>query len=308
MKKFNGTRALMVIHLILVLLLPFMFTQMGGCQEKETMAMNLGPEVTAEELDHAIATPLANSDPTSIRLGEAFVISETQELGVGTSYAILSDTAQTVVERVENASEVLLTVIEHKQKYVNGEVQKTSTEIPYRIEKGAPIASSVSATHRTESASDIQKFRPEIVNLLQERTAQTFLSQLKRRAIASEAANEAMKAQRGLSASENKVTYHGLKVVVAKESPPPLVQQQPNCDGIPECKITVHRVTFDMVFWENGKPDRMHWELAMSPDAPYLAGMMNKCVTGLAHLAENQGDILVKQCLPVVNFRYGQQP
>ena len=303
MRKFNGARALMVIHLVLVLLLPFMFTQMGGCQEKETLALNLGPEATPEELDKAIATPLAGSDPTSIRLGEAFVISETQELGVGTSYAILSDTAQTVIERIENASEVFLTVIEHKQKYVNGEVQKTSTEIPYRIEKGAPVASPLSSANSPSEESSTSKLRPEVTRLLQseglDRTPLAFLSQLHARTIAS----EAMKAQNGVSASDSKVTYHGLKVVVTKEAPPQLVQNQENCGGTPECKITVHRVTFDMVFWENGKPDRVHWELAMSPDAPYLAGMMNKCVTGLAHLSENQGDILVKQCLPVVNFR-----
>ncbi len=305
--NFSGSRALMVVHLVLVLLIPFLFTQMGGCQgEKETMPLNLGPEIAAEEVDHAIASPLAGTDPTSIRLGEGFVVSETQELGVGAGYAILSDTAQTVVERQEDPSEIFLTVVEHKQKYVNGEVQKTSTEIPYRIEKGSSAQgltemspSSKPAAEVTESA----RLRPEIEQMMRERSAPAFLSSIRARNVAS----EAIKAQSGVSASsETKVTYHNLRTSVAQEAPPVLVQQQDACAGTPNCKITVHRISFDMVFWENGKPDRVRWDLAMSPDAPYLAGMMNKCVTGLAHLSGNQGDILVRQCVPVVNFRYGQ--
>jgi hypothetical protein len=88
------------------------------------------------------------------------------------------------------------------------------------------------------------------------------------------------------------------------EAPPEIVRNQPNCLGIPQCQLEVHRVSFDMVFWENDKPDRIHWELAMSPQAPYLAAMLNKCVTSLASIGSGQSKILVKQCLPVLNFRY----
>lgn len=314
-KKFDGVRALMIIHLVLVLLLPFMFTQMGGCQgEKDTLPLNLGPEVTATALDDAITKPLATTNPTSIQLGEAFVVSETQELGAGTSYAVLSDTVQSVIERTENTAEILLTVIETKQKYVNGDVQKTSTEIPYRIEK-APPPSPVSVVAKADAPTPIDatsKLRPEVLEMLHERTPLGVLSVIRKREIASVAAKDAAKdvadAQSGVQTLSDRVTYHGLKVSVGKESPPELVQKAPNCLGIPDCKLTVHRVSFDMVFWKADKPDRVHWDLVMSPDAPYLAAMLNKCVTGLAKLGGNQGDILVRQCLPVVNFRYVQQP
>lgn len=310
MKNFSGSRALMVVHLVLVLLIPFLFTQMGGCQgEKELLPLGLGPEVAAEDVDQAIASPLAGTDPSSIRLGEGFVVSETQQLGVGVGFSVLSDTAQTVIERSENPNEILLTIVEHKQKYVNGEVQKTDTEIPYRIEKGSNTqAPAISLAPKTapslaNSLSESSKLRPEVEALLGERSPQAFLSMLHSRGIAS----DAMKAQSGVSTkSETRVSYHNLQTSVTVEAPPELVQQQENCAGTPDCKITVHRISFDMVFWENGTPDRVRWELALSPDAPYLAGMMNKCVTGLVHLSGNQGDILVRQCVPVVNFRYGK--
>ncbi len=312
-KSFNGARAFMLIHLVLVLLLPFLFTQMGGCQgESDTLPLNLGPEVTATELDRAITKPLETTNPTSIKLGEAFVVSETQEIGAGTAFAILSDTVQSVIERTENTAEILLTVIETKQRYINGEVQKTSTEVPYRIEKAPPpspvqvTAQSVPSPENTIATS--AKLRPEVEAMLNERTPLGLLSLIRKREIASVATRDAAQAQSGVEAMSDRVTYHGLKVSVAKESPPEPVQQAAGCLGIPECKLTVHRVSFDMVFWKGDKPDRVHWDLAMSPEAPYLAAMLNKCVTGLAKLSDNQGDILVRQCLPVVNFRYVQQP
>ncbi|CAN5394052.1 hypothetical protein BH10BDE1_BH10BDE1_19370 [soil metagenome] len=304
-EKFNGARGLMVIHLVLVLLLPFLFTQMGGCQgEKEVLPMNLGAEVSAEELNDALGKPLAETDPASIQLGEAYVVSETQELGGGAAFAVVSDTSQTVIERQENTAEILLTVIEHKQKYINGEVQKTSTEIPYRIEKSTTATASNISAPAEDSTEGSAKMRPEIEKMLHLRSPLGIANELRAR----ENSTGAKKAESGVSTSETRVTYHGLKVSVAKEPAPPLVQQQPNCLNIPNCQITVHRVSFDMVFWEDGKPDRVHWDLAMSPEVPYLASMLNKCVTGLATLAGDQGNILVKQCLPVVFFRYVQTP
>lgn len=295
MRPFNGSRALMVVHLVLVLLLPFMLTQMSGCQgDKEVLPLNLGPEVTAEAIDEAVGEPLADTDPASIALGEAYVVSETQELGGGAAFAVLSDTSQTVIEREETASEILFTVVEHKQRYINGEVQKTSTEIPFRIEKANAILNRTSA--EVESTA-MYTLRSEVQSMLRARTSRELLQSLRD-----------SKATLTTAASNVRVTYHGLKVSVVKQAPPALVQQQPNCLGIPNCQITVHHVSFDMVFWEDGKPDRVHWDLKMSPEVPYLAGMLDKCVTGLATLSGDQGNILVKQCLPVVFFRYVQAP
>lgn len=312
-KKFNGVRALMLIQLVLVLLLPFLFTQTGGCQgQDDTLPLNLGAEVSPRQLDAAISKPLEKSDPVSIKLGEAFVVSETQELGAGAAFAIVSDTAQSVIERIENTAEIFLTVIETKQKYINGDVQKSSTEIPYRIEKAAKPASPVT-TNATPNATDnvgAANFRPEVESMLRNVAPMSFLNAIREREARQNdqknAPQNAINAKNGVDIFAEKVTYHGLKVVVSQDNPPPAVQQARSCLGIPNCKITVHHIDFDMVFWHGDKPERVHWELALSPDAPYLAAMMNKCVSGLAKLADNQGDILVRQCLPVINFRYVQ--
>lgn len=299
--KFDSVRALVVIHLLLALMLPFLFTQFGGCQGQDYIQpVELGPEVSATELDDALSKPLAGTTPTSIQLGEAYVISETQAIADGSAGMVLSDTAQSVIERTENANEILLTVIENKQIYVNGEVRKTTTEIPIRIEKAPPetgpaamaeklMFGPVENDHSAESP-----LRSEVVQLLRDRSPEALLGKLR-----------AAAASKGdVSTADSSVTYHGLKVAVAMEPPPPLVAQQAGCQGIPNCRIEVHRVSFDMVFWDGGRPDRVHWDLVMSPQVPYLASILNKCITGLAGTGENQPKILIKQCIPVVNFRY----
>jgi hypothetical protein len=339
---FDGARALMIIHLVLVLLIPFLFTQMGGCQgQEDTIPLNLGPAISAEEIDKAIAEPLKDASPLSIRLGEGFIYSETQELGVGGAFAIISDTSQTVIERTESATEILMTLIEHKQVYSNGNVQKTSTEIPLRIDKPAAVTTSSSASSSASSSGsssddpllmfgpvrdlpsierraasspeELSKpviiaanFRPEIESLFRERSPHALLSALRARVVRPTATNTASSAPGGgtVSTMADSVTYHGLKTYVTVEAPPELVQKRENCAGLPDCKLRVYNIEFDMVFWDKGKPDRVHWNLAMSPDAPYLAGLLNKCVTGLAPLGGRQGEVLVKQCMPVVDFRF----
>jgi hypothetical protein len=337
---FDGARALMIIHLVLVLLIPFMFTQMGGCQGEEDMVpLNLGPAISAEEIDKAIGEPLKDATPLSIKLGEGFIYSETQELGVGGAYAVISDTSQTVIERTESSTEILMTLIEHKQVYSNGNVQKTSTEIPLRIDKSAAIntatanylsdsnfsdstllmfgpprelpaldrmtasetsASKLSlATTADAPISSTAKFRPEIESVFRERSPHALLLALRSRVLKSQNATG-----ESVSTMAESVTYHGLKTYMRLEAPPELVRKRENCAGLPDCKLRVYNIEFDMVFWDKGKPDRVHWNLAMSPDAPYLAGLLNKCVTGLAPLGGRQGEILVKQCMPVVDFRF----
>ncbi len=326
---FDGARALMVIHLVLVLLIPFMFTQMGGCQgEEDTVPLNLGPAMSVAEIDKAIAEPLKDTSPLSIQLGEGFIFSETQELGVGGAFAVISDTSQTVIERTESASEILMTLIEHKQVYSNGNVQKTSTEIPLRIDKAPAvpaalttdisqaaalmfgpvselpsldrmIASPAVDRQPTASAAASKKLRPEVESLFRERSPRALIAAIHARSL--KAAGLSSDTVATLSDS---VTYHGLKTSMLFEAPPELVKKRPNCAGLPDCKLRVYRIEFDMVFWDKGKPDRVHWALAMSPDAPYLAGLLNKCVTGLAPIGGNQGEILVKQCMPVIDFRF----
>lgn len=305
----------MVIHLVLVLLIPFLFTQMGGCQgEKETVPLNLGPEVDPATIDAAIAAPLQSTTPLSIKLGEGFVVSETQELGgIAGSYAVLSDTSQTVIERTETSSEVLMTIIEHKQTYSNGNVQKTSTEIPVRIEKIGTTAllfgpESVlprmgTATENQQASEQISrsflpKFRKEVEDLLKTNSPQILQSLLRKHS------EQTKPVEVTTLSGTTKVTYHGLKSKVALEAPPMMVQKRENCAGLPNCQLQVHRISFDMVFWENGRPDRVHWEFALSPEAPYLASVLDKCVTGLVSLGGNQGEILVRQCIPVIDFRF----
>ncbi len=295
--QFNSTRALIVIHVVLALLLPFIFTQMGGCQgEDDVKPLKLGPEVSPKEIDAAISEPLQKTDPLQIKLGQFFVYSDTQEIAGGMAKNIIADTAQTVVERTELPTEVLLTIVQHQQTYQNGEVRKVSTEIPMRIEKAPATAAPSLMIGPADEAKKLGfEYRSEVMALLNDHSPLAMANGIRTLSVNQESVQ---------ATSGDRITYHNLQRSVAFEAPPALVQKQSACAGIPNCKVEVYRVSFDMVFWEKGKPDRLRWDLAISPDAPYLAAVLDKCVTGLASVGSGQSKILVKQCKPVLNFRY----
>lgn len=270
-----------MIHLVLVLLIPFLFTQMGGCQINQDMIpIELGPEVEAEKIDQALSLPLQEADPLTMQLGEGFILTETQALGgISDTPSIVADTSQTVIERSETADSVLMTIIEHKQVYLNDGVQKTSTEIPVKIEKNP-------------SPESLAKISGLLHSLNLKETPQNI--------------GRTLSANNTFSSAATKVTYHNLKIKTALEMPPLLVQHREDCAGIPQCQLKVTRVSFDMVFWDDKTPERVHWDVAMSSEAPYLASVLEKCLTGSVALGSGTGQdhILVRQCQDVTDFRY----
>lgn len=92
--------------------------------------------------------------------------------------------------------------------------------------------------------------------------------------------------------------------------PPELVKARPNCDGIPNCKIRIKRVQFDLVLTTTENDGRTKvkqkalYSISFSPDLPYLARMTEWCYQGLGTL-QNQ-KIPVKFCQNVLDFRKGQ--
>ncbi len=302
-----------MVRVVLLLLVPFLLSQMGACQEETNLSkVDFGPAVDPTLIDRALTEPATQNDPLTIKRGEGFVFSETQEIVGSGGTMVVSDTSRTVIELrdqpIENPTERLLTVIEHKQFYSNGDVRKVSTEIPLRIELkpneaipqgmaekimvGPHVANDLGFTHR---------IRPEIQKLLKDFD---FRPTAVSPSTSSSTESAGSMESQNLQSQAEEITYHRLKAAWRTQAPPTAVQSQPNCGGVPQCQIRVYAVSFDMVFWDQGKPDRVHWEVELSPDTPFLASLINKCVTSLVSVGSGQSKILVKQCLPVVNFRF----
>ena len=98
-------------------------------------------------------------------------------------------------------------------------------------------------------------------------------------------------------------TYHNLNVSASSVSPPAAVQKQPNCGDVANCKINLHKVSFDMLVWSDPiTPDKIHREFALSADVPYFANVMSECDSLLVPVGNLK--TLVTLCSDVINFRF----
>ncbi len=113
-------------------------------------------------------------------------------------------------------------------------------------------------------------------------------------------------AGRVLENQKSWVTYHNLRIGYETAAPPEAVANEANCLGIPSCKIRLHHIAFDQVYWVSPtQSEKLAFEFTLSTDVPYLARLLEKCVTFLASLGEKRpSSVVVRQCSPVVNFRF----
>jgi hypothetical protein len=249
---------------------------LSGCVKAEAEKVDYGPQVSENSILSAISAPLANTDPTKIKVGEFVHVAETQEIPAAQVINTVSDTGQTIIDRQETSADITYTVVETKILYTQGSQQKSSTEFNVVVKKNA----------LTDSAS---------------MSAATVFPSSNVRALA--AINETLH-----PAAAARVTYHNLRVSSAQEPPPYLVRSQSGCLGIPNCSIKVTNVSFDIVSWTGDTGERAHYEYALSADVPYLAQVMNTCITLMVPVSGSNSKTLLKQCKPVVNFRFESAP
>ncbi|MCM2281529.1 MAG: hypothetical protein NDI61_06755 [Bdellovibrionaceae bacterium] len=282
------------IHLALALLVPLLLVALSGCKEEKQAAPNFGPEVAPAEIEAALTRPMAEVDGSKMKLGEFVHFAETQVINNRTeAEAVLSDTGQTVVDKSELADRIVYTIVQNKIAYSANESRKTSTELELVIKKAT---SSSYEDPQTASASS---------------TAGAFsLREHAERVIAEE--NTPLKSLSAVFAAEEaarRVTYHNLKVSLEQVAPPAQVTSQPNCLGIPNCHIRLHKIAFDQIVWTSAtQAEKVSFEFSMSPDVPYLATLMNKCATLLVPINADKPSestkVLLSQCSPVLNFRW----
>jgi hypothetical protein len=252
-----------------------------GCSKPESEAVDYGPEVAQADILQAVQAPLAKSNAALIKVGEFVHFAETQEIAGGQVKKVSTDIGQTVVDRKEDDTQIVYTIVEHKVDYSSSEARKTSVDFPFVVKKVASTPSSTSPTPPTLSEISSSYVLPPYAS-------PTDVSPL----IFVKTMEEA------------KVSYHHLNVVKNLELPPNTTEGSPGCAGLIDCKINVHRISFDQVTWNNGTPVPVHFEFVMSPDAPFMAQILDKCVTMIVSISGSNSKTLVRQCKPVVSFRF----
>lgn len=289
-------KLLALIHLLLALLAPFFILALTGCKSQDTgESVDYGPEATGTEINNALYEPLANVDPLAIKVGAFIHYSTTQSLAGGQVTNLLSDTGQTVVERQEDDTGVVYTIVQHKLAYGNNsQPEKTSTEFTIGFDKSS--GSSIASVQSALNQDPLALLEQGVPALLEKLTASSLTPEIRQ--------------------MSEPITYHRLVTSVSEEPPPEMVQNQAGCLGIPNCRIKVHHVEFDQVIWASGGPERIHFDLAMSPDVPMLAGLhmtnlfeyypglLKSCITLMVPVGDGQSKTLLTECNQVENFRF----
>lgn len=273
----------------LILAAPIFALSLSSCiRGADALPLNLGPEEDVQKVADAISKPTESMSPLNIQVGEFFAIEETQELAAGASSSVLNDTAATITAKDEDANRIIFTGVINEATYESdGTVSKVSREgnllCVSKVTGGCGEEASQSST--AESAAGISQ-------------TQALLKKM------SEAGTPEKVLKTALTTTGTKTTYHHLQTSVANVNPPARVRAQPNCLNIPNCQIKVHRVSFDQVLWENGKPNIVHIDALLSSEVPYLARNISTCYSAVANVESATGGILVKQCSNIFDFRF----
>jgi hypothetical protein len=86
---------------------------------------------------------------------------------------------------------------------------------------------------------------------------------------------------------------------------PALMKARPDCGGLPNCKMTVKRIKFDSIFTVVKKgttqTQKSIFSIAVSPDLPFLARIVEFCQRGLYDY--NSSKILVTNCTNLKDYQ-----
>ncbi|MDG0816970.1 hypothetical protein [Bdellovibrio svalbardensis] len=98
-----------------------------------------------------------------------------------------------------------------------------------------------------------------------------------------------------------------LKSVTELIDAPAGIKQQPNCGGFKDCKINLKRVSFDWSFVTKTGTEthtqKINYSIALSPDMPFLARMMEYCSRGLLDIGTTGNKVLVTVCNRTKNYK-----
>lgn len=246
-------------------------TLSSSCMKKPELEDDHGPVVPVASIQQALIEAWGNADPTSIKVNE-FSYMEKEQAIEDLPAKLVGQEGMTVAKKETTASEIKYTVIRQINEIVNGQSKLSTKEETITIPN-----------------TTIQSVKTMALGV---QTMQSLLMAC----IPEEGWN---------------VTCHNLKVKNEVVPAPELVSKQEGCQGLPDCKMNLKHVSFDLVVVgqnEDGssRQDKVNYQVTVSPDAPYLSRLMTFCYRGVVTVAPAGNQYLVKICDKVKNFQRGQ--
>jgi len=267
--------------------------------------VDYGPPQDPKEITSEVANLVRDSDPSQTKVGAFGRFLTVDYIGGGTLVSIAANTSQEVISRTVNGDVLNMQILEKTAVY---HANSTTPEKMSRVFQFNWTLPTPTPTPAPAPAFQVSASAAEAI-------AATDLAK------GAHALFSRLGDSRALAAgSEPKMSFHGLRAWEDSAPPPERVRSAPNCLGIPQCRLRLRHVVFDIVSWEVPQGNRVHLELVTSPDIPqtiglnmspiqdiwqYIPGLMKSCISYLVSIGnDSRSKTLITECREVVSFAF----
>lgn len=312
------------------------FMIVAGCMKPPKTEVDYGPEYRKAEVSQALKIALGDGTPTDIKFEEFSQTDLTRVIRGRAIIDLLETVGLTIVNREETPRQIQLNMVEERLTYdlsenhnnkklvreyldcmnkstlkaenceslslPNPTAEPSPTVIPNSTEIPEPTVVPSPTAEPNPTMVSVEVHNKAIINGSTISTAQMIENSL---TLFPEMSRD--------QDDDPRTSYHQLKVSERMASPPKLVQDSPNCGGIPNCLIHVTDIEFDQVNWLSyNKGDKIHIKISTSKDVPYLSRILEKCQQGSVPIKQEgkpEKDwprLLVTFCETVRNFKKGE--
>lgn len=226
------------LHLLFMLMTPFLFSLVLGCNRIKAEKVDYGPEVSDDDVNNALLKAVSGGSFNTIAVGQYVDYDSNRRLENEETVNTLGRLQTKVIDKKEDADTVTFTLqITRSTRMENNAFETVVTEEPLVLEK----AKEITLAQVVRSQYSAQSLR-----------AQTLAS--------------------AKDASEKpRVTYHRLQEFTKVENASTFIRLRNDCGGLTNCQITMRYVFFDLVQWYgDGRSQKVSLNFGFSHDTPFL--------------------------------------
>lgn len=258
------------------------FMLVTSCLQKQDLTQeSLGPALSADEVQNKMADSIGNLNYSDLRIGETtdytakVTLQETQKY---TRY----DQNIKVANITDTATQLILDFTFSRNDVIKPENSYTNKTYQMVLEKSTSTMTrdeAHSVKQQTEEPKPFFLYRAYLYFALQ-------------------------------GCREANVTCHNMTTKNEKMVLNPELANPKICADAQNCVIDIKTVDFDLldsnISTDDGRPYRIHYKFAVSPQLPFLSKVLQYCSKGLVtHGAQK---ILEEDCMNVTAFSGGQNP
>jgi|GEM_PF-5930642 len=236
-----------LLHFACALTLPLALLLLVSCIQAHEEHAPLGPEFDPNQLDEVLAKATNGASPLNLQMNQMIHYEESVRVDNRDPSLHMSTHVLNVIDRSPSpGTDSVRVTYHHSNNYrdENGNWQDVETEDTYDI----PNSTTVTA------------------NLLLNTGENDVASLSQAMAMAPTGAT-------------THISYHNLKVSEGDVEPPKAIKNRPNCGGLPNCRIHVTILSFDVARWSDATNyTKVSWHYSLTAQLPYMEELFGAIV------------------------------